>query len=411
MARLYVMSYTLGSEGLSGIGMPSKSSDLERALPSYLIANPNNSPEDKLIIQAGFGDGRAGVPNRLKGIDINSIPEKKVVKILTLIDHIGSGDIDKVMELANSDNVNEKFGTEFPLNVACAYGNIQIAKHLLSLGAKLDVFDDSGRYPIHHAAASKNQELFTLLLKAGAKIDQKTNTPLERRDSQTSRLISSAGVDPNDGSQPIHIAASCHAYSICTYLLKNGVSPDVKDNNGKTPLQYASGEIWKASNADVIKLFDPEGNLEKRFRKVIGPSGQSIRTGGVYVRFVKNTGRNAIDGEKTLVAQCFEAKDDFTVRLMFLNVDDQNHEDVIRVFRNASKQDHVYSGVYYLTGDDLQNLKINLDGLLDSKIQILSGTAHGDKLSLKFMSMQEFSFPPNSEEDNNDNPDFKFHAQ
>lgn len=281
---------------------------------------------------------------------------------------------------------------------------------MLGLGAKLDEYDDSGRYPIHHAAASKNLELFTFLIESGAKIDQQTTTSADRRDYQTSGLLSSSGYNPNEGSQPIHIAAACRAHSICVYLIKKGISKDVKDNNGKTPLQYACGEIWDASNAEVIKLFDPEGVMEKRFRNAIGPNSQSIRTGGLYVRIVENFGRNSISGDKKWVAQCLETKENFEVKLMFLNVDTDSHEEAIRIFRSDSINDRIMTGRFSLSGDNLHELMIRFYGVPDLKFEILKGQALGAKLVAHFMSNQESYFPGSYDKPEPES-DFVFYAQ
>jgi hypothetical protein len=394
-AYLYVMGYQYGTKGASAMAeLETPQPEFDQLAITTLLNSPDLSSAQRKLAEAGVNDGKAGRPSRLEGIDIESLALAPIQR--TLSNYCALGNLPKVIEMATRSNVND--ADEFsslPLHSACNDGHIEIARHLLSLGAGIDISDRSGRYPIHHAARSGNLELFVLLLEAGAKIDQKTDTPESNKDPQMAGLIRSSGSDPNDGAQPIHIAAASGSISICQYLLKNGIKADVKDNNGYTPLQYATeykvhGEMrWLPSNAETIRLFDPEGAVESRFRMAIGANGRSMRTGGVYLRIFENTGEYMIKNGGAWNAHCLELGEDGSANFMIATVDAKPApSDVIRAFR-APAEGAIYNGSYTLSGDNLDFLRVELHPLPDKRFEVLKGIAHGSSLELKFMSRDD----------------------
>jgi hypothetical protein len=391
-AYLYVMGYQYGTKGASAMAeLETPQPEFDRLAITTLLNSPDLSPAQRKLAEAGVNDGKAGRRSRLEGIDIESLALAPIQR--TLSNYCALGNLPKVIEMATRSNVNE--ADEFsslPLHSACNDGHIEIARHLLSLGAVVNVSDRSGRYPIHYAAYSGNLELFVLLLEAGAKIDQKTDTPESNKDSQMAGVIRSAGFDPNDGKQPIHDAAASGSYSVCQYILKNGIKSNVKDNNGRTPLHYATeymvhGEMkWIPSNAEVIRLFDPQGAVESRFRKAVGVNGRSIRTGGIYLRIFENTGEYKIENGSKWNAHCLELGADYSARLMFWTGKSNDPNEVIRWFRKAAKDD-IYAGYYSLSGDNLESIKVEFKSVPDARYREFKGKANGN--SLKFAGRLE----------------------
>jgi hypothetical protein len=396
-AYIYVMGYQCGSKGASAMaGLETPQPGFDQLAITAVLNSPDLSPSQRKLAEAGVNDGKSGRPNRLGGIDIESLERAPIER--TLSNYCALGNMPKVIQMATQSNVNE--ADEFddlPLHNACYNGHIEIVRHLLKLGAKIDISDSSGYYPIHLAASNGNLELFILLLQAGAKFDQKTDKPHSRTDSQTSRLYRSTGAEPNpnDGKQPIHCAAAGGSYAICQYLLKNGVKADAKDNNGHTPLQYATdyvvhGEMrWYPSNAETIRLFDPNGSVESKFRKAVGANGRSIRTGGIYLRIFENTGEYMIKNGGAWNAHCLELGEDYSARFMIATVDKEPQpSDIIRAFR-APAEGAIYNGSYTLSGDNLDFLRVELHPLPDKRFEVLKGIAHGSSLELKFMSRDD----------------------
>lgn len=421
-AYLYVMGYQFGSKGASEMmGVENPKADFDELVPSVIFNNPDLSAEQKRVLESGFSDGKSGRPNRLDGIDLQLLEPAPAKR--TLSEYCSLGNLPKVMELATQGNVNEpdEFSS-LPLHSACATGNLQIVQHLLNLGARIDLVETSGFYPIHSAASGGNLDLFILLLKAGALIDQKTDLPEFYRDAQTASLVQSTGVNPNDGKQPIHVAAASGSYSVCQYILNNGVKFDIKDNNGLTPLHYATdysvngSMMWLPSNAGVIRLFDPSGAVESRFRSAVGPKGKSIRTGGVYLRIFENTGDYKIENGGVWNAHCLEFTAEQKVRFLFWTGASNNPSAIIRFFRKDSNDD-VYSGSYQLRGENLNSLKVDLSSIPQEGLQILTGAAYGESLSLKFTSSQDslqdqfFGKPEITNNESTNIGDFKFYSE
>lgn len=117
------------------------------------------------------------------------------------------------------------------LHYACQDGHFKASKMLLYAGAKADVLDGEGFSPLHIAAALGNKLLLELLLKFGARINRRTPQ-----------------------GTPLHAAVAWRHYSIVKRLLELKANINIKDNEGRTPLQYA----YYYNNKRLIKLIlDP----------------------------------------------------------------------------------------------------------------------------------------------------------
>lgn len=69
-----------------------------------------------------------------------------------------------------------------PLNEAVIFNDIKTVKLLLAAGARVDVLDDRGMSPLHHAAAKSFLEIASILIEYKADINQSSMwgfTPLE----------------------------------------------------------------------------------------------------------------------------------------------------------------------------------------------------------------------------------------
>ena len=97
-------------------------------------------------------------------------------------------------------------------------GHIECAEILVLNGAKLDIFDLSGKTPLHHAAAQNrntSRHFLTLLIGAGASLDIQ---------------------DATHGWSALHWAMHLRHFSIMRILLKSGANPNLTDKHDRTPL-------------------------------------------------------------------------------------------------------------------------------------------------------------------------------
>ena len=160
------------------------------------------------------------------------------------------------------------------LHVAAAGYRTEIAKLLLAAGAEPNSSNNRRKSgPVHYAAdgylanpkwsAEKQVTMIRLLLKAGADVDAQDKngaTPLHRavrtRCAAAVKCLLDAGSDPTTlnkpGSTAFHLAvqntgrggsgsecARAAQREIIELFLKRGVSPALKDRNGKSVVQWA----------------------------------------------------------------------------------------------------------------------------------------------------------------------------
>lgn len=163
------------------------------------------------------------------------------------------------------------------------YGRAETVLALLANGADLNVRDEAGRTPLHHAALSIEPAVAAMLLDAGAEVDAVDNegyTPLghacaagngalvalllERRASAgpdgaipalcaaagapeddieiVARLLRAkalAGCCDRDGRTPLHHAVLAGHVEIARALVAAGSPVDARDGDGRTPLHLA----------------------------------------------------------------------------------------------------------------------------------------------------------------------------
>jgi hypothetical protein len=151
-----------------------------------------------------------------------------------------------------------------PIHAAAERGQLGTAKLLLAAGADLRSEDRYGYQAIHSAAWGGNAEMLKLLREAGASLEARTGQSIrfsgqksKYEDSGTDTAIRQMGANPVNGMQPIHVAAKAGRADAVNYLLEQGVQPDVPDNNGRTPRDYATAEGELAlGRLEVVKILN-----------------------------------------------------------------------------------------------------------------------------------------------------------
>lgn len=127
-----------------------------------------------------------------------------------------------------------------PLHAAVRHGKINLAKNLVMNGAKVNVYNDEGLTPLHCAVQNGNPELVQYLIDHGAFL----NVP-----------------EQSQGSTELHLAIAMGYTDITEILMEKGADPNLTDNSGKTPFDYAMyynhkplGYELLAEGADDTKL-------------------------------------------------------------------------------------------------------------------------------------------------------------
>ena len=142
-----------------------------------------------------------------------------------------------------------------PLHLAAKNGYLEVAKRLVSLGAKLDAVSKNGVEPLHEAASSGQLAIVKLLLDAGVDVnagrESRQSTALHNAVAQgftaVTKLLVERGADVHaqvavDQSEngalhlrtPIHLAARGGYLDMVAFLLESGAQFDSQPS-GSTP--------------------------------------------------------------------------------------------------------------------------------------------------------------------------------
>jgi len=128
-------------------------------------------------------------------------------------------------------NTKDRVG-DYPISIAAANGDSQMAFHLLHGGftqlLSINSFDGDGRQPIHLAAINGHQIVIEMLINAGAEYDNPT-------------FIADNEGDKNRrfGNTPLHFAAGSGHFNCCKLLIDRGADILKRNNDGDTPLHVA----------------------------------------------------------------------------------------------------------------------------------------------------------------------------
>ncbi|KAJ9064483.1 hypothetical protein DSO57_1030105 [Entomophthora muscae] len=176
-----------------------------------------------------------------RGISISSMDSLKVTPFMLSAMYGKHKNIPMFVKALGATILSEKqskYGWT-PLHFAAHFGHTETVKHLLALGAQVDVQDKEIKgSPLHHAAKMGHLQVIGILLKDG-------------------------GADPElcdkFGQTPLHLAAKNGRYNIVLHLLQNaGVDADTKDTSDNTPLHYAAAYGWY----DTVMLLEKMGHAD-----------------------------------------------------------------------------------------------------------------------------------------------------
>ncbi|MGO3573607.1 MAG: ankyrin repeat domain-containing protein [Pseudolactococcus laudensis] len=205
-----------------------------------------------------------------------SEPEKDIQKTFnpgSLIQAVSEGDIEKTKEILNSsdyqiDEINEK--SETPLLIAVHNNQVAIAKLLIDAGANVNQQDTIQDSPYLYAGAEGRTEILSYIL-THATPDQTVNNryggnaliPAAEKGhlENVKRLLADKRVAINYQNkfgytaliEAVGLRDGSQVYQdIVAELLRNGANPNIRDNSGRTALDYAN-QLGYSNIANMIK--------------------------------------------------------------------------------------------------------------------------------------------------------------
>lgn len=252
------------------------------------------------ILGIYFSDGRVIINNLLEGRE-SSLRSKILESDITLniAKHESElamrlncaahdGDLYRLSRLigAGAEPNRADYDGRSPLHLAASKGHGDITVFLIQRGVEINARDKFGYTPLLEAVKNGHDHVASLLVEAGALlgIDNDGTCLCEavaKRDLEYLRRLLANGINPNsknyDFRTPLHLAASEGLYPISVLLLEAGASVFAVDRWGKSPLD----EARVGGNKNLIKLLeDAKGSQLSEFSPSFGRSqdeGQRVR--------------------------------------------------------------------------------------------------------------------------------------
>jgi ankyrin repeat protein len=137
-----------------------------------------------------------------------------------LIEAAQQGDLDLARNaLQTGADVDATYRNVTALWWACQEGHFEIVKLLVSLGADVNVRDEDDFTPLQQAVGENHPDLVSFLIESGAELNSRAHA---------------------DGNgTPLHTACACGLTECPRILLSHGANAGLKDDEGRTPADYA----------------------------------------------------------------------------------------------------------------------------------------------------------------------------
>lgn len=227
------------------------------------------------ILEIYFSDGRIILNNLLEGkgsnlrnkileSDITLYIGKREAEVAMRVNCAAyNGDLYQLRRLieAGADPNKTDYNGRSPLHFAASKGYEDITDYLIELRVNIHLSDNHGNTPLLEAIKNGHDGVTSLLVKAGAllTVEDAGNClcmTVVRRDLNFLKRLLANGINPNaknyDSRTPLHLAASEGLYSMTNLLLEAGASVLAKDRWGNTPLD----EARIGGNKNLIKLLE-----------------------------------------------------------------------------------------------------------------------------------------------------------
>ncbi|XP_065850069.1 potassium channel SKOR-like [Euphorbia lathyris] len=227
------------------------------------------------VLEIYFYDGRKILNNILEGKD-TKFRDKQLESDITF--HIGKQEAELALRVNNAafhgdlyqltsfvragaDPNRTDYDGRSPLHLAATKGYEDITNFLIREKVDINIKDKFGNTPLLEAIRNGHDHISSILVKEGAElsIDNAGSflcSIILKGDSDLLKRILSNGIDPNskdyDHRTPLHVAASEGLYLMAKLLIENGASVLSKDRWGRTPLD----EARMTGNKKLMKLLE-----------------------------------------------------------------------------------------------------------------------------------------------------------
>ena len=203
------------------------------------------------------------VLGRVKGAKEKAVTAARArrddIKIIRLLIHHGAD-----VNIHSSDQNDDMLPHTDALHIAAKYDPLLIQYLIKSPSASINSRDENGYTPLHYAVVGLRPR------QGGDEGTQQTK--LRQRISMIKLLLKHPKIRINcrdkQGKTPLLIAVNSDKADVVKIFLKDGANPNIKDNNGKSPLDYNYENIVEQSRGF---LADVPGGLDdvKRIRAML----------------------------------------------------------------------------------------------------------------------------------------------
>ncbi|KAH9605867.1 hypothetical protein KSS87_001491 [Heliosperma pusillum] len=232
------------------------------------------------ILDIYFYDSKMIYNNLLEGKDRNSLKQvesdiashmaKHEAELALKVNNTAYyGDLYQLKSFirAGADPKNTDYDGRSPLHLAASRGHENIVQFLIEERVDINGLDNMGTTPLLEAIKNGHDKVAALLQNKGATMDVKNVgsvlcTTVANGDSEYLKRLLSNGISPNsrdyDHRTPLHVAASQGLYLMAKMLIDAGANVFLKDRWGNTPVD----EARMCGNKNLIKLLEDSKNAQ-----------------------------------------------------------------------------------------------------------------------------------------------------